>query len=321
MARFSAPGNSRALGMTELINKFCQELIRRLQPDKNTFYLFIPLLQYKLNTTIRKSQKFTSFESFFGRTNDYSVVQFPELSKTAKLSYNKNKVIREFIDHTELLRSELDKVLNAKRDRLISNSKPTIKLKSGEFCRIKMKQAKGERKKFFRPFSKQIWKIKSVNPHTKSCIIQEVVSEEGIRPKLRRCALRFLKRVHKLPKGALGDSDFEPEVEPENVEINLDLISENEASGNETSEVISGKTILDPGPSDSEQSKSKNPKGKNGRKMKNKKNSRKLKIIQQKHSKEPEAKQEESVRPKEKPEKQKAELPSTHRMTLRSRKK
>ena len=212
-----APGNSRGNSTAEFQISRTQTLLRIYQPPTNSeFGIYLAVITFLLNVQVRQKPKLSAFEILYGRTNLW-IQQCPDLSKTKLDSmpvslnrlYTSMRTARQAVIDRAMEKRQKLQPNNSRKERKIPVVGDTVRLKKFNFGRNYVK-------KFFRPYSEGLFKVKSKSPHTKLLLLEEIVEDPKIRPKQIMRHARSVRKVRTLTtKGVEEDEDPELEREPE----------------------------------------------------------------------------------------------------------
>ena len=212
--RNSTPYNSRGNSLCELAIRRIQEQTRIYQPPSNELKSYLNIITFKLNTEKRPNKKFSAFEILFHREMSW-MRQIPDLSTSKRKTLSKE--LSQLYNDAEKIRDQVLKEIQSRRSKTILEEKMKNYIKKGDLVRIKKLQKVNEKKKTFHPFSDEIYKVINNNRFTKTVLLQEVVKDVMMQPKMLKVHIRFLSRLR---PGPLLDED--DEVDQESLKVITD---------------------------------------------------------------------------------------------------
>ena len=200
----SSVANSRGNALAEFQVNRLQQKSRIFLDDLSDIGIFLQVASFLVNNEPRKDRRgLSNFEIMFGRMRAWPL-QLPTLSQ-AKRQRIDNK-LGKFIDHANSVREELINVLEEKRVQLSARTeaqKPSLKV--GDHVRCKRWQMVGQLKKLFRPFTSEVFVVKSFNRHTGVAELQQTEIKANARPISFKRHCRFLSKIPKPPEEILDD--------------------------------------------------------------------------------------------------------------------
>ena len=174
--------------------------------DLDYLNLQLSVIAYKLNLQKREGREhITAFEAMFSRYNPW-IFQLPDLSATRAFTLKKG--LKFLYEETLRIRNQIEAMIHRKRDKLGEIKPISHDFKVGQKVRIRNLPGKGYRKKLFRPWTDNIWKVIEKIPFTNCVLVKEIVVDSGFQPRKRRVHVKFLKKVSAV-RVAADDQDFE----------------------------------------------------------------------------------------------------------------
>ena len=162
--------------------------------DLHHLNLQLMIISYKLNLEKRESRNYISaFEAMFARFTPW-IFQLPDLSKTRMFTLSKGLTF--LYNETLRIRNELDNLIHRKRDAIGEVVPVNHSFNIGQYVRIKNLPGKGAKKKLFRNWTENLWKITERVPYTNTVKVTEIVLDPGFQPRKRRVHVKFLKKVN-----------------------------------------------------------------------------------------------------------------------------
>lgn len=199
----SSVANSRGNYLAEYAVKRVQEYSRIYQPRLEELELFLQVSCFMVNGSPRSDRRqLSNFEAFFGRARSWPL-QLPNISKSKKGSLDSR--MSKFIDQAQQIRDEMLQVFVNRRDKLSFDETQKLKLKVGDHVRAKRWQLPGQLKKLFRPFSEDIFVVKSFSRWTGVAELVKLDVEPGERPISFKRHCRFLVKVPRLSNDGADD--------------------------------------------------------------------------------------------------------------------
>ena len=195
--------NSRGNAIAEASIKRLQNKLRIYQPNEQELPRFLNVITFLLNTENQSQRMYTPFKSVFHRETSWTR-QIPDLSETKKKTFPESMKLM-----FEEAKKIQDQILNDIAERRAKTSLKTQKIRfmENDLVRIKKLQKVGQRKKTFKPFSEEIFRIIKIDRFTKVCVLREIVNDEIFQPKTLKIHCRFLTKVYEKNDET---SDYEP---------------------------------------------------------------------------------------------------------------